>query len=227
MTPRPVHKTMAETAADHLHNAIISGTIPPGTHLRLVDLSDRLGMSHMPVREALRRLETLGLVEVHPHRGAFVRELSRADLEDTMNTRILLERAAVTRAAVRFRPSDVEAAMAALDRYAALVDAELGVEAREAHKEVHFLVYRASESRWLLHALEPVWRNSERYRFASGHLSGSQLHSEHLPIIEACAANDPEAAGAALVRQLEGAFSRMIESVSHALEDRQGASSSG
>lgn len=205
------HPTMAEKAAAQLHQAIVSGEVPAGSHLRLIDLAERLGMSPMPVREALRRLESLGLVEVHAHRGAFVRTLSQEDFEDTMETRLLLERAAVEKAAVRFTEEDAEKAEHWLKRYLALAQAGMVVEAREAHIEAHFTLYRASGSTWLVHAIEAVWRNSERYRFtdASGRDEDEVSGHEHSPILEACRARDPDKAGEALVDHLTRAAERM------------------
>ena len=205
------HLTLAEKAAALLHQAIISGEVAAGSHLRLVDLAERLGMSPMPVREAVRRLESLGLVDVHPHRGAFVRTLSRADFDDTMETRILLERRAVEKAAVRFTEEDAETVRALAETLRGFRPGGDMVEAREAHTEAHFTIYRASGSTWLVRAIEAVWRNCERYRFthpsdrdeeeASGH--------EHNEILEACRAGDPKRAGDALVDHLNRAAERM------------------
>lgn len=211
------HPTMAERAAAQLHQAIVSGEVPAGAHLRLVDLAERLGMSPMPVREAVRRLESLGLVEVHPHRGAFVRTLSKEDFDDTMETRLLLERAAVEKAAAAFTEEAAEKAEYWLKRYVALAQAGMVVEAREAHTEAHFSIYRASRSKWLMHAIEAVWRNSERYRFtdASGRDEDEVSGHEHSPILEACRAGDPQAAGDALVEHLTRAAGRMVSHIPH------------
>lgn len=208
------HLTMAEAAAEQLHRAIVSGDIQAGTHLRIVDLAERLNMSPMPVRQALRRLEALGMVEVHAYRGAFVRELTRADFEDTMDIRTMLERAAVERAATRFTDAHAHDARQALSRYAALMEADQVVEAREAHSTLHFCLYRAAGSAWLVHAIEAVWRNSERYRHTSGlHESGAALEHEHEPILNACVKRDPDRAGRALEAHLAAATARMSENV--------------
>lgn len=209
------HLTLAEKAAALLHQAIVSGEVPAGSHLRLVDLAERLGMSPMPVREAVRRLESLGLVDVHPHRGAFVRTLSRADFDDTMETRVLLEQRAVEKAAERFTEADAEEAEHWLRRYVGFAQAGMVVEAREAHTEAHFTIYRASGSTWLVHAIEAVWRNSERYRFThpSGRHEDEVSGHEHNEILEACRARDPHKAGEALVAHLNRAAERMVSHI--------------
>lgn len=208
------HQTMAEMAARQLHEAIVSGEIPVGSHLRLVDVAERLDMSVMPVREALRRLESLGLVEVHPHRGAFVRQLSLEDFEDTMDVRMLLERNAVERAARLFTDAAAVETERWLRRYEELAESGLVVEAREAHSELHFSIYRASGSVWLVKAIESVWRNSERYRFIVTPADGDPaLHREHEPILEACVRRDHRRAGEALVDHLTRAARRMAANI--------------
>jgi DNA-binding GntR family transcriptional regulator len=73
------HRTLAEKAFQTLHRAIITGGLRPGSRLPIEELADVLGMSPMPVREAVRRLDAAGLVENIPHRGARVTELSITD----------------------------------------------------------------------------------------------------------------------------------------------------
>lgn len=213
---RRSHRTLAEMVAEQLHEEILSGAIPAGSHLRLNELAGRLQISPMPVREAVRRLEALGLVDQHPHRGAFVRPLSLADFEDTMNVRVMLERAAVERAAAAFTPAAARHAHELLAGYRELLAADRRVEAREAHTAFHFALYRAAGSRWLLHAIEPVWRNGERYRFAAADvaLSADAVVAEHEAILDACRAGQPERAGAALARHLERAAARMAANIS-------------
>ena len=76
-------------------------------------------MSISPVREAVRRLEALGLAVHVPHRGAWVSELAIEDLHDTYEVRLTLETLAVRRAATRFTKSDGDDARAFLEQYAA------------------------------------------------------------------------------------------------------------
>jgi len=73
-----------------LRSGIITGEIPGGTQLKQDEISAALNVSHIPVREALRRLESLGLVTIHPNRGASVASLSRSTLLDMMEVRATL-----------------------------------------------------------------------------------------------------------------------------------------
>ena len=96
---RTRHPTMAEAALAELRDSILSGELAPGAPLRLEELAERLGMSISPVREAVRRLESLGLAVHVPHRGARVSELALDDLRDTYEVRLVLEPLAVRKAA--------------------------------------------------------------------------------------------------------------------------------
>ena len=93
------HRTLAERALADLQEAILSGELAPGTPLRLEALARSLEMSPMPIREAVRELERLGLAEHVPHRGARVSRVSVEDLRDTYAARLLLESAAIRLAA--------------------------------------------------------------------------------------------------------------------------------
>jgi len=208
-------RTLAETAAAELHQLILSGELPSGTPLRLVELANRLDMSQMPVREGLRRLEALGLVDIIPHRGAWVRELSMVDLHDTHETRLALESLAVRAAAEHFGETDEQQAKTALAELLQLSESDDSVGARQAHADFHFALYRAGGSQWLARAIEPVWQNSERYRFGSAQ-TAVQLErnrQEHQAILDACVARDADAAEQALRNHLAGAVQRITETM--------------
>ncbi|MFC7550657.1 GntR family transcriptional regulator [Plantactinospora sp. GCM10030261] len=215
------HRTLVDTATARLHEAILTGELPAGTPLRLNEMSSRLGMSMSPVREAIRRLAALGLVEILPHKGAWVVPLTVEDALDTHETRLALESILTERAARWFTPEDTERAQAELDRHAAAVERGDAAEARLAHSEYHFTIYRAARSRWLLRGLEPVWENSERYRFATVTTAGAGADRlrEHQAILAACAANDVTAAVLAVRQHIQHATDRVVAKMSAAGKD--------
>jgi DNA-binding GntR family transcriptional regulator len=215
-------RTLADSATSALHDAILTGELSGGAPLRLGELARALGMSMMPVREALRRLAAIGLVEIVPHKGAWVRELTAEDAQDTLETRIALETLAIQRAASRFTASEAETAIAELHRHVSAARRGDSVAARTAHTQFHFTIYQASGSRWLLRALEPVWQNSERYRFAGPRRRSLPASSrEHQAILDACLAHDSDAAVAALVTHLRRSHERILKNISGAGRGRQ------
>jgi DNA-binding GntR family transcriptional regulator len=88
----------ADRAYSALRGGILDGRYGSGARLGEIEVADELGLSRTPVREALRRLGSEGLVEVQPRRGARVRAWSTQDLEETYELRALLEGLAARRA---------------------------------------------------------------------------------------------------------------------------------
>src|SRR6185312_14590413 len=84
-----------------LRRAIIVGELEPGSHLKEPVLAARFGVSRLPIREAIAQLDHEGLVRIEPRRGAFVIGLTEHDISDIYECRLMLELAAVRRAAPR------------------------------------------------------------------------------------------------------------------------------
>lgn len=84
-------KNMMEQTVEYLNESILSGRIPLGSPINEVEIANELGISRSPVREALKRLEAEGLVNYFPGRGSFVIEISKQDLEEIFEIRLLFE----------------------------------------------------------------------------------------------------------------------------------------
>lgn len=216
MTPKPLapvaHATAADAATSALFTAIVDRTIAPGSHLRLQDLAEQFRLSMMPVREAIRRLAALGLVEVEPHKGAFVRPMTLEDVTATYTTRFLLEGAAARAAAARFTDADAEIAHDALDDRARFLDRGDAEHARDAHERFHFTIYDAAGNPWLNRCIMPLWRNSERYRIESMRHKelNEQRAREHEEILAAVIAGDGDAAEEAMVLHLRKSMDLIV-----------------
>lgn len=217
---RPLRATAGDQAEAALFDAIMAGRISPGAPLRLQELASQLGMSIMPVREALRRLEGLGLVEIVAHKGAWVRPLTLVDLHDTYFTRLNLECLAIGAAADRFTPADAAEARVALDEHVAARRRGDQVGARNAHERFHFALYRACGSDWLVRSIQPAWRNSERYRVESmrnpEHVA--RRAREHVEMLAALEAHDAAAAVTLLASHLRSS----VELVAQGLASEDG-----
>ena len=92
-------ETRQEEAYRHIRRRMIDGTLPPGKRLSPVTLASEIGISHIPVREAIGRLKSEGLVVHQSHRGAFVKKINRRDIVDLVEFRTLLECRAAAQAA--------------------------------------------------------------------------------------------------------------------------------
>jgi len=197
--------TLADAATAELRERILSGELESGAPLRLEELARSLGTSISPIRESVRKLETLGLAVHVAHRGSRVKELDVDDLRDTYEARLALEPLAVARAAGRITPQEVERARAELQNYTTFHERGDRPGARAAHDAFHFTLYSASGSEWLVRLIRPAWENSERYR-ALATPSVEMIRSrqvEHERILALCAAGDAADAADALRSHLQ------------------------
>jgi DNA-binding GntR family transcriptional regulator len=102
------YKTIGEMVYGVLREAIVTGAFAPGEWLRQEALAEAIGVSRIPVRTALLQLEAEGMVNFHPHRGARVRTLSTAQIDEIYRLRMLLEPYALQLSMARMTPERVE-----------------------------------------------------------------------------------------------------------------------
>ncbi len=134
-------------AYEALRSRIASGALPPGGWLREVALSQELGLSRTPVREALRTLAAEGLVELVHNRGARVVVWTEQDVDETYRLRALLEGEAAGLAARRARPDQLAAVQRAQEAYERSIDRGApAVEVAAGNDAFHAAVLAASGS---------------------------------------------------------------------------------
>ncbi|WP_193596910.1 GntR family transcriptional regulator [Microbacterium sp. YJN-G] len=208
-------RSSVDFVATELYMHILEGRYAPGTFIRLNDVATELGVSMMPVREAIRELASLGIVEMLPNRGAQVRELSIEDLVETYCSRLHLETLTLRLGAPKFTPEQAAAAREANAERIAAVEKGDSYAMITAHERFHFLLYEACENSWLVRALIPGWRNTARYRDLS--FLSSQVRREHdaqhAEMIEAMAAHDGERAVTVLYRHLTTAAEEVAQEI--------------
>src|SRR5690349_17259787 len=102
-------QTATDYAMSQVRALLINGALAPGTRVDQAKLAESLGVSLVPIREALGRLQASGLVEIVPHRGVFVPSVSAEELVDLYTAREILEEQAARLAASRLSERDVEA----------------------------------------------------------------------------------------------------------------------
>ena len=196
----------------HTRNAILMGEYPPGFPLRVQELATLNGVSTIPVREALRRLEAARLIESVANKGARVAQLSFPDLADAYRIRTILEVEAVRLAFPRLAPEDLTTARELKEEMTRLFEEDRIEDAHEAHRKLHFLIYEKTDSTWLLHIIQALWDHTERYRRLATQwaLGSDDLGKQHDDVIDALSDRDLERAIAA-VRQHFEYPTRMIE----------------
>ncbi|HVC13811.1 MAG TPA: GntR family transcriptional regulator [Acidimicrobiales bacterium] len=158
LIPRRV--TATEAAADAVRALILSYDLEVGAPLRQHELARRLGVSRTPLREALNRLATEGLVRLDPHHGAVVASPSRGELVEIYETRMLLEVHAGRLAARRVVPGDVDELEDLVERHERAVDA---ATAARANADFHHRLYAIAGQRVLAETITALRNRSEAF----------------------------------------------------------------
>jgi DNA-binding GntR family transcriptional regulator len=113
---------LSDGVAGHLRAAIMSGSLRPGTFIRLDETAAQLGVSITPVREALLTLRGEGMVRLEPHRGYVVLPMTRQDIADIFWLQATIARELATSAAARITDDEIDNLQALTDALAAAVD---------------------------------------------------------------------------------------------------------
>jgi DNA-binding GntR family transcriptional regulator len=187
-----------------LRERILSGEYPPGSRLILSKLAEEHGMSFIPIREALHRLESERLVRFARNRGATVTELSMADMRDIYETRLVLEDRALRAAMPQFDATRLEPAELALQEMTAEFGNGDARAAYAAHQRFHFALYEPAGSPWTMHLIQLLWNSAERYLrlAASVRPAPREFVAEHAAILEAVRRGNADEAAARLAANL-------------------------
>jgi DNA-binding GntR family transcriptional regulator len=231
-----VSKIVLQTAADQvyeeLRRRIVHHELAPGTPLPLAELADELGVSTMPVRAALPRLEAEGLVRQVRHRGASVAPLDIEDLEVIQAVRIGIEGFAAELGARSMSNADVQRLKEAFERCRVIADRGDLNAYLSSLWEMHDTCYAAANRRQLLELIHEYRRRAERYirlAFANLHLPENMILQERFA--QACIARDGEIARSAISHALTWTIGTVESSVHidhmspHTAHSRSGRSS--
>lgn len=205
---------LRDQVRDELRDQIIKGSLTPGQRLIEQTLADEFGVSRIPVREAIRMLQSEGLVETVPRRGVIVSTLSRDDLEHIFDVREALDSLAFRLAAERGTSRDLRRLKMALDASHEAMDADIPGQVTSTHIDYHDEVIRMAGNPFLSAMLIPI---ASRLKVLIGrsHDYERQL-DEHTVLYQALAEHDQERAAA-----LAGAHARTSKSQALAQFDRE------
>ncbi|MCA8433375.1 GntR family transcriptional regulator [Burkholderia seminalis] len=194
----------ADAVAASLRDMIINGELSAGERLVERDLAERFGISRIPMREAIQRLEREGLLDIFRNRGAVVRMLSVSDVQDIYDLRVLLEGDAIYRSVKRL---DDETLARAELVHRLLGDASVPRRQGELNREFHALLYAGCGNARQLKSIAELRSQVERYeRLQTTLLADTpSFQVEHEAILQACRARDARAARSTTVAHLESA----------------------
>ncbi len=176
-----------------LRDAIVRGDLAPGAPIRQTTAAQELGLSVIPVREALKTLAGEGIVQYVPQRGYTVTELTAESVDGIFRIRELLETEAEAGASVRLRAEDVAAMRSALEAQRAAVAAADAQATIVSNRQFHFALLDRCDNEWLLKFIRQLWEALEPHRAlvyrraaAAGDLArGEAILAEHEGIVTA------------------------------------------
>jgi DNA-binding GntR family transcriptional regulator len=200
------HKQLRNIVAEQMRNAILNGRYKPGEWLRQERIAHDLGVSQMPVREALKELTAEGLIEHVPYRGARVIAFSLEDVLDLYAHRAYIESRAASIAAEVITPAELSAIkklQTEVEKYGA---PEAVANYRELNRKFHQQIYMASKREYLIRTLNQMWAAFPTMLIANfAATSGQPLPErdpvdaiEHRAIVSALEAHDSQAAEKAM-----------------------------
>ncbi len=203
---------IANQVYEAVREAIFRGDMTPGNHLSEVDLSEQLGVSRAPVREALLQLEAEGMVELVPNKGAFVKGLSYKEIEEIYTTRTLLEGFAAALAADHATPGDFNNLVKAVEKakkMAAIGDLQKTLDADFAF---HKLVWSVSGHSLIESILEKLESQIRAFMIVQAPLFGELLYSvlDHQQLAEAIENGDSSAARKIMAEHITTAGEKVL-----------------
>lgn len=174
-----------------IREAIIKGQFKPGERLKQSDLAEKLGVSRMPIREALRKLETEGLITLVPHKGAIVKTIKLEDIKEVYALRAQLERMALLQSADNLSSEDLKQ----LSKLVELMDEATDVnQFVECNIEFHRLLLDQCKWERLNAFIDTLWNGlpQQTPHLITGQRETSNI--EHRKILEALKREDKETA---------------------------------
>mgnify|MGYP003108599827 CR=1 FL=1 len=228
-------------AHEYIRNRILSGEFATGDTLSTKHLADDIGVSRTPIRDALRQLETEGLVEIYPRQEARVKQASYEELRDIWELRIALETHAASLAALRHTQEDIERMERLLDEMRNLVEKFQDDPDRETRLRVHRLlgqadmrfhlsIFDASRNRLikdeihrfrLIHdVVLPFSKNPSRISDTKSFAENLIVWESHRTILDAIKAKDIEATYIAMKEHLTPPKKQQLQDLRDEMENR-------
>ena len=195
-----------DQVAAELRRAIVHGDMAPGSTFSLREIAAQLGVSFIPVREAVRSLEAQGLIITRPGRSAEVAPLDGDDLRAIYRLRKVIEPEIASRVGTRLAEHELRNLEQLLVAY---VDAEADVERRwDLHRQFHLGLLRPAATPWDMRALQMLWDAGDRYvrhafdKGAARPQEPRRRADAHRDLLRAVCSGEPKAASKAALGHL-------------------------
>ena len=207
--------SLSDRIAFLIEEAIMHGSIKPGERLTTDRLARQFKVSHIPVREALKRLEVVGLIVNEPNKGARVIELSEKDVSQIFQVRTALEGLAVTLAAARIEKAGKGQLQSLVDEMNKASKARNFIALFKADMQFHQTIWELTGNRFLVKALTNTLIPYFGYLATKGYFQHrsqiSYVPRVHQEVLDAIASRDGELAQKVIVEVHNQSLHRMLE----------------
>jgi DNA-binding GntR family transcriptional regulator len=196
-------KSLTLQVADALREMIKSNEYPQGTQLRQDEVARRLGVSHIPVRQAFQLLEAEGLITHVPYKGAVVSHLSAAEIEEYFDIRMTLEVDLLSRAIGKMSSENTTRARQIVAKMDSAPPARWG----EYNWSLHAELYAPANRPITLEMVKRIHDNLDRYvriQLSLAEKNRQRAHQEHIQLIDLCEKRDRTKAVRLLAAHIKG-----------------------
>lgn len=209
------YKPLREVIFNTLREAIIVGELKPGERLMEVQLAEKMGVSRTPVREAIRKLELEGLVNMVPRKGAHVADLSVKDIMDVLEVRATLDGLATSLAAARVTDDELKSLKQVQSQFEKYVFKDNLQGSIKKDVEFHEIIYRSSRNDKLIQIANNLREQVQRFRviYLKDYSSGREIIKEHMDIIEAIEEKDPDKAREVAIRHIKNQEETIVKAI--------------
>jgi len=185
-------KTKTEIVHATLHRDIIAGKLKPGQRIIISELAKEFGFSEIPIREAIRSLETAGLVRFTPHVGAVISEFNEREFLEIYIIRIELEALATRLAVAHITEADLDSLDKNIEKTEKAIQQKKHDKIGPLNKEFHLRIYQAAPYPYLQNLIKSLWEKFELYQSVFAYVPDRIIPScqEHKKIIEALRAKN-------------------------------------
>ena len=210
------HLTLRDQVLVELRRRIVEAEYPPGERLREDRLAQDFGVSRNPVREALRVVEAEGFVHVEPRRGAVVATPDERTMRDLFAVRALLEPLAARLAAERATSADLIGLRGLLEAARTATDEGDYARVAQLNTALHARVAELSGNRWVVQFSATMYRHVQWVFRLGAPVRAVHSWREHVRLVEALEARDPEAAERAAAEHVLAARQAAVDDGAHA-----------
>ena len=195
-----------------LRQAILRGELKPGERLMEIQLANKLGVSRTPIREALRKLELEGLVNMVPRKGAEVADITEKSLRDVLEVRKALEELSVQLACEKITEEEIEELIRVAERFKDTLNDQDVTKIAEADVAFHDVIYTATDNQKLILLLNNLREQMYRYRveYLKKEEAYPQLIAEHEELIDNISKRNKEEATRIMCEHIDNQVATVI-----------------